>query len=100
MAPARFASLLMAAWYLANTIANLLAGALAGLTPTPGEAHAATASGGLAGWLQSTSSTNGGFFSIFVVIAFVGAVLMLVFVPLLKRLTSSVDGKKEQAAAG
>ena len=97
MAPARFASLLMAAWYLANTIANLLAGALAGLTPTPGQEHAATASGGLAGWLQSTSSTNGGFFSIFVVIAFVGAVLMLVFVPLLKRLTSSVDGK---AAAG
>ncbi len=99
MAPARFASLLMAAWYLANTIANLLAGALAGLTPGPGEEHAATSTaGGLAGWLQSTSSTNGGFFSIFVVIAFVGAALMLVFVPVLKRLTSSVDGKKEQAA--
>jgi POT family proton-dependent oligopeptide transporter len=98
MAPARFASLLMAAWYLANTIANLLAGALAGLTPGPGQEHAVTAAGGLAGWLQRTSSTNGGFFTIFVVIAFVGAALMLVFVPMLKRLTTSVDGPK--AAAG
>jgi POT family proton-dependent oligopeptide transporter len=99
MAPARFASLLMAAWYLANTIANLLAGALAGLTPTPGQEQAATASGGLAGWLQNASATNGGFFSIFVVISFVGAALMLVFVPMLKRLAESVDGKKDQTAA-
>ncbi len=99
MAPARFASLLMAAWYLANTIANLLAGALAGLTPGPGQEHAVTTSaGGIAGWLQNASSSNGGFFTIFVVIAFVGAALMLVFVPMLKRLTSSVDGGK--AAAG
>jgi POT family proton-dependent oligopeptide transporter len=98
MAPARFASLLMGAWYLANTIANLLAGTLAGLTPTPGEAHGASAAGGIAGWLQNASRTNGGFFSIFVVISFVGAVLMLVFVPLLKNLTRSVDGKKQAAA--
>ncbi len=97
MAPARFASLLMAAYYLANAVANLLAGTLAGLTPTPGQEHAVSAAG-IAGWLQRTSATNGGFFSIFVVIAFVGAALMLVFVPVLKRLTASVDGKKEQAA--
>lgn len=35
LAPARYASLLMGAWYLANTIANKLSGALAGLTPPP-----------------------------------------------------------------
>jgi len=97
MAPARYASLLMGAWYLANTIANLLAGALAGLTPTPGQAHVENASGGLVGWLQRSSATNGGFFSIFVVIGFVGAALMLLFVPLLGRLTASVDGKARAA---
>lgn len=97
IAPARFASLLMGAWYLANTIANKLAGALAGLTPLPGEAPA-KAGGGLIGYLQNLSQTNGGFFSIFVVISFVGAALMLLFVPLLKRLTASVDGGKQAAA--
>ena len=92
IAPVRFASLLMGAWYLANTIANKLAGALAGLTPSPGEARAAV-EGGLVGYLQRLSATNGGFFSIFVVISFVGAGLMLLFVPLLKRLTASADVK-------
>lgn len=96
IAPARFASLLMGAWYLANTIANKLAGALAGLTPEPGQA-AASPGTGLAGYLQGVSATNGGFFSIFVVISFAGAALMLLFVPLLKRLTASVDGKKAAA---
>jgi POT family proton-dependent oligopeptide transporter len=90
IAPARYASLLMGAWYLANTIANKLAGTLAGLTPTPGEAPAA-AGAGLVGYLQRVSQTNGGFFSIFVVISFAGGALMLVFVPLLKRLTASAD---------
>ncbi|HVO21516.1 MAG TPA: peptide MFS transporter [Anaeromyxobacter sp.] len=97
IAPARFASLLMGAWYLANTIANKLAGALAGLTPLPGEAPPAL-EGGLVGYLQRLSQTNGGFFSIFVVTSFAGAVLMLIFVPLLNRLTRSVDGKRPQAA--
>ncbi len=97
IAPARFASLLMGAWYLANTIANKLAGALAGLTPLPGEAAAAP-EGGLVGYLQRLSQTNGGFFSIFVVTSFAGAVLMLLFVPLLNRLTASVDDKKAAAA--
>jgi proton-dependent oligopeptide transporter, POT family len=97
IAPARFASLLMGAWYLANTIANKLAGALAGLTPLPGEAPPAV-EGGLVGTLQRLSQTNGGFFSIFVVTSLAGAVLMLIFVPLLNRLTASADGKKATAA--
>jgi POT family proton-dependent oligopeptide transporter len=90
IAPARYASLLMGAWYLANTIANKLAGVLAGLTPMPGEAPAQVGAG-LVGTLQRASQTNGGFFSIFVVISFAGGALMLLFVPLLKRLTRSAD---------
>lgn len=89
IAPARFASLLMGSWYLANAAANKLAGALAAYTPTPGEAPAAP-QGGLGGYVQQVSQTNAGFFSIFVVTSFAAAVVMLLFVPLLRRLTSSV----------
>ncbi len=90
LAPTRFASLLMGAWYLANAAANKVAGALAGLTPLPGEARPA-AVGGLAGFLQDVSATNAGFYSIFVVSSFGAAALMLLFVPLLKRLASGAD---------
>jgi dipeptide/tripeptide permease len=86
----------MGAWYLANTIANKLSGALAGLTPTPG-VERAEAAGGLAGYLQRVTSTNAGFFSLFVVIGLVGGALMLVFVPVIHKLTASVDGKKAKA---
>jgi POT family proton-dependent oligopeptide transporter len=89
IAPARFASLLMGSWYLANAAANKLAGALAAYTPTPGEAPAAP-QGGLGGYVQQVSQTNAGFFSIFVVMSLAAAALMLVFAPLLKRLTASV----------
>ena len=92
LAPARYSSLLMAAWSLANAVANLLAGSLAGLTPTPGREPTLAAGGGLAGWLQRASATNAGFFSIFVAIGVAGAALMLLVVPVLKRLTASVDG--------
>ncbi len=90
LAPARFASLLMGAWYLANAAANKLAGAIAGFTPTPGEAHREAASA-LAGFLQRVSATNAGFYSIFVVSSFGAAALMLLFVPLLKRLSAGAD---------
>jgi POT family proton-dependent oligopeptide transporter len=90
LAPARFAALLMGAWYLANAAANKIAGALAGLTPLPGEARP-PAAGGLAGLLQDVSATNAGFYSIFVVSSFGAAALMLLFVPLLKRLASGAD---------
>ncbi len=90
LAPARFAALLMGTWYLANAAANKIAGALAGLTPLPGEAHPETASG-LAGFLQRVSATNAGFYSIFVVSSFAAAALMLLFVPLLKRLAAGAE---------
>lgn len=88
MAPARFAALLMGAWYLANAAANKLAGALAAYTPTPGEVRPAPVPG-LGGFIQRVSETNYGFYSIFVVMSFAAAAVMLLFVPLLKRLTAS-----------
>jgi POT family proton-dependent oligopeptide transporter len=90
VAPARFASLLMGAWLLANAAANKIAGALAAYTPVPGEARPAEA-GGLGGFLQDVSSTYLGFYSIFVVSSFAAAGLMLLFVPLLKRLAKGTE---------
>jgi proton-dependent oligopeptide transporter, POT family len=89
VAPVRFASLLMGVWFLANAAAGKIAGAVAAFTPTPGEKPQAIA-GGLGGFIQSISATNHGFYMIFVVAGFAAAALMLLFVPLLKRLTSSV----------
>jgi POT family proton-dependent oligopeptide transporter len=89
IAPARFGALLMGAWFLANAAANKLAGALAGFMPTPGEAHREAGSG-LAGLIARASQTNFGFYAMFVVSSFAAAALMLLFVPLLKRLTASV----------
>ncbi len=88
VAPARFASLLMGTYLLANAAANKIAGALAAYTPSPGEVAAPSA--GLGGFIQRVSQTNLGFYSIFVVSSFVAAAVMFLFVPLLKRLTSSV----------
>ena len=89
VAPVKFASLLMGVWFLANAAANKIAGARRGI-----HAHArrsaAGADGGLGGFIQSVSATNHGFYMIFVVAGFGAAALMLLFVPLLKRLTSSV----------
>jgi len=90
LAPARFASLLMGAWFLANAAANKIAGAIAAYTPLPGQARPAEA-GGLAGFLQDVSATNVGFYSIFVVSSFAAGALMLLFVRLLKRLAKGAD---------
>jgi POT family proton-dependent oligopeptide transporter len=89
VAPARFASLLMGVWFLANAAANKLAGALAAYTPTPGEIPKAP-TGGLGGFIQSVSQTNHGFYMIFVIAGFGAAAVMLLFVPWLKSLTRSV----------
>jgi proton-dependent oligopeptide transporter, POT family len=89
ISPPRFGALLMGAWFLANAAANKLAGALAAFTPTPGEAREATVHG-LGALLQRASATNLGFYSIFVASSFAAALLMLLCVPLLKRLTASV----------
>jgi proton-dependent oligopeptide transporter, POT family len=91
LAPARFASLLMGAWFLANAAANKIAGALAGYTPTPGEPPRAPASG-LGGFVQALSATNFGFYSIFVVSSMAAAAAMLLFVPLLNRLAGHLAG--------
>jgi POT family proton-dependent oligopeptide transporter len=89
VAPVRFASLLMGVWFLANAAAGKLSGWIAGYTPVPGSPPAEIASG-LGGFIQRVSQTYFGFYSIFVVSSFVAAMLMLLFVPLLKRLTASV----------
>jgi proton-dependent oligopeptide transporter, POT family len=97
MAPARYAALLMGAWFLANAAANKIAGALAAFTPTPGEARAAAAAG-LGGFFQRVSETNFGFYSIFVVSSLGAAAVMLLFVRLLNRLAG--DAKAGAAAGG
>jgi POT family proton-dependent oligopeptide transporter len=89
VAPARFASLLMGVWFLANAAAGKLSGWIAGYTPVPGSPPAEVASG-FGGFIQHVSQTYFGFYSIFVVSSFAAAVVMLMFVPLLKRLTASV----------
>ena len=88
-APVRFASLLMGVWFLANGVADEIAGWLASFTPTPGVERPEMS--GLAGVIQSVSSTHAEFFTMFVVIGVGAALLMLLFVPVLKRLTSSVQ---------
>jgi POT family proton-dependent oligopeptide transporter len=90
VAPVRFASLLMGVWFLANAVAGKIAGAIAAFTPTPGE-HPQAIAGGIGGFLQSVSATQQGFYMIFVVAGFVAAALMLLFVPLLTRLTRAVQ---------
>jgi POT family proton-dependent oligopeptide transporter len=70
IAPVRFASLLMGAWFLANAAANYLGGWLAGRTE-----HIAS---------------QGHFFSIPVATSLGSAVLLLLLVPVLKNLTKSV----------
>jgi len=80
----------MGVWFLANAAANKVAGAVAAFTPTPGEAPQAPMSG-IGGLIQSAAATNHGFYMIFVVAGFSAAAIMLLFVPLLKRLTASVN---------
>lgn len=70
VAPYKFASLLMGAWFLANAAANYLGGWLAAQT--------------------ETITSQAQFFSIPVATSFGAAFLLLLLVPLLKRLTRSV----------
>ena len=70
VAPVRFASLLMGVWFLASSAASKVGGWLAGMLET----------------IPSLST----FFMIFVVVSFGAFLLMLVLVPLLRRLTRSV----------
>jgi POT family proton-dependent oligopeptide transporter len=56
VAPVRFASLLMGVWFLANGVADKIAGWLASFTPTEGAVRPEMS--GLAGVVQSFSSTH------------------------------------------
>ncbi|MDQ2768114.1 MAG: peptide MFS transporter [Gemmatimonadota bacterium] len=90
VAPVRFASLLMGVWFLANGAANKIAGTIAELTPTPGQPLSAPR-GGFLGMLQHIAATNHGFYTIFLIAALSASVLMMFFVPLLKRLTATTS---------
>ncbi|HET6763134.1 MAG TPA: peptide MFS transporter [Longimicrobiaceae bacterium] len=68
VAPARFASLLMAAWFLANSAGNKIAGSAAA---------------------QSATMPSGTFFSIFVVSSLGAAALLFFLVPVINRLSTS-----------
>ncbi|HEY2850709.1 MAG TPA: peptide MFS transporter [Gemmatimonadaceae bacterium] len=70
VAPVRFASLMMGVWFLSNAAANKLAGTIAAMV--------------------EKIPTLTQFYTIFVVSSFSAAFLMLLCVPLLKRLTASV----------
>ena len=70
VSPARFASLMMGVWFLSNAAANKLAGTIAAMV--------------------EKIPTLTQFYTIFVVSSFSAAFLMLLCVPLLKRLTASV----------
>jgi POT family proton-dependent oligopeptide transporter len=70
VAPWRFASLLMGLWFLSSSAANYIGGQLAALT--------------------EKIPSQSGFFQIFVYTSLGAAVVMLVLVPMLKRLTASV----------
>jgi POT family proton-dependent oligopeptide transporter len=69
VAPARFASFLMAGWFLANGAGNKIAGSIAAL---------------------SGSMPSGKFFTIFVVSSFAAAGLLFFLVPRINKLTRSV----------
>jgi proton-dependent oligopeptide transporter, POT family len=68
VAPARFASLLMAAWFLANSAGNKIAGSAAA---------------------QSATMPAGMFFTLFVVSSLGAAALLFFLVPMINRLTST-----------
>jgi POT family proton-dependent oligopeptide transporter len=70
ISPTRFSALLMGVWYLSNATANKLAGSVAALV--------------------DKIPTLTQFYTIFVVSSFTAAFLMLLSVPLLKRLTATV----------
>lgn len=67
LAPLKFASLLMAVWFLANAVANKLAGVLSALAPTEGKATS---------FLGYPMSNNYDFFMLFVGMAGVASLVL------------------------
>lgn len=84
-APARYVSLLMGVWFISSFIANLLAGKVAAMVGriTSGEIKLPWH---LAGGAAGAPNSQADFFFLFVVTSCAAGVLILVFVPLLKKL--------------
>jgi POT family proton-dependent oligopeptide transporter len=84
-APPRYVSLLMGVWFISSFIANLLAGKVAAQVEkiTTGEI---TLPWRLAGGAADAPNTQADFFFLFVVTSCAAGVLILAFVPLLKKL--------------
>jgi POT family proton-dependent oligopeptide transporter len=78
LAPVKYASLLMGTWFLANFVANLLAGYIAGAADSIAKGEWFTVLGGLAD-----------FYGIFVVTSLAAGVLFFLFTPYLKKLMGS-----------
>jgi proton-dependent oligopeptide transporter, POT family len=78
LSPARFASLLMGVWFLANAAANWLAGMLSTLYPAPGRTDYASLFG-------FTIDTFQSFFLIFVIMASVAAFILFFLTGWLKK---------------
>jgi len=88
LAPLKFASLLMAVWFLANAAANKLAGVLSALYPESGKTTY---------FLGYEMHTLYGFFMLFVFMA--GAASLILFL-LTKSLQKMMHQKKEELAIG
>ena len=86
LAPARFASLLMGTWFLANAAANKLAGSLSALIPPGAGEKAASAGPVVYPHIAGMEITNlYQFFTIFIVISGVAAItLFLIYRRLIK----------------
>jgi POT family proton-dependent oligopeptide transporter len=77
LAPVKFASLLMAVWFLANAFANKLAGALSALYPENGKTTS---------FLGYEMTDLHGFFILFVVMSGVAALILFLLTKWLQRL--------------
>lgn len=81
LAPARFASLLMAVWFLSNAIANKFAGSLSGLYPEPGKTKA---------FLGYQITTLFDFFMLFVIMSGIASVILFGLSKWLQKLMGGV----------
>lgn len=81
LAPLKFASLLMAVWFLANAVANKLAGVLSALAPTEGKATS---------FLGYQMSNNYDFFMLFVGMAGVASLVLFAITRKLQAMSKEV----------
>lgn len=82
LSPARFASLLMGVWFLANAAANWLAGMLSTLYPEPGQTTS------ILGYVISDLSS---FFTIFVVMALIASAILFLLNKYLLKMMHGVE---------